>query len=139
MRVGRVLYVGISSRTSEEGVAQLAALVKPWNHDVVPVRVRGCLHLKTACSQIGGHTLLVNRAWFDLEVFRGFKIIDVDSVEPWAANVLRVGETIVAASSFPKTNETLRRAGFQVEAIDVSELMKAEAGLTCMSLIFENA
>lgn len=137
MRVGKTLYVGISSRTNQAGAEQLAALLGPFGYRVVPAGVRGCLHLKTACSWLGERTLLANREWFDPSAFPDFEIISVASGEPWAANVLRVGKTIIIPSAFPRTGEALARLGFQVRPFDVTELMKAEAGLTCMSIIFE--
>lgn len=138
IRIGKTLYVGISSRTDEAGAEQLAALLRPFDYRVAPADVDGCLHLKTACSYLGGRTLLANRSWVDLAPFRDFKIIGVADGEPWAANVLRIGETVVISASFAKTGEILRGTGFEVRPIAVSELMKAEAGLTCMSLIFKS-
>ena len=35
----------------------------------------------------------------------------------------------------PRTAEALRDRGFHVVEVDVSELQKAESGVTCMSLI----
>ena len=37
----------------------------------------------------------------------------------------------------PRTADELRGRGFPVVEVDVSELQKAEAGVTCMSLIDE--
>jgi dimethylargininase len=45
-------------------------------------------------------------------------------------------EAVCIPASFPETAHALDRAGRHVLAIDVSELQKAEAGVTCMSLIF---
>jgi dimethylargininase len=39
---------------------------------------------------------------------------------------------------FARTVERLKELGFAIETIDISELLKAEAGLTCSSIIFEN-
>ena len=50
--------------------------------------------------------------------------------------MLAIGDTIIIPASFPETARILERAGWQVLPIDVSELQKAEAGVTCMSLIF---
>jgi dimethylargininase len=93
--------------------------------------------LKTAVCSLGDATLLANREWFEADLFRNFEIIDVPPDEPCAANVLRIGETVLIPSSFPKTRERLEHSGFKVLQIDISELQKAEAGLTCSSLIFE--
>jgi dimethylargininase len=48
-----------------------------------------------------------------------------------------VGERVIYPSAYPRTAERLRAVGFDIEEIDVSELEKAEAGLTCMSLVSE--
>jgi dimethylargininase len=56
--------------------------------------------------------------------------------EPAAADVLAIGDTVIIPASFPKTVRILEDAGWHVLPLDVSELQKAEAGVTCMSLIF---
>jgi dimethylargininase len=137
LRIGERLFVGLSSRTNEAGVRRLAAVLAPYGYEVFPVCVTGCLHLKSAVTFIGRNTLLANRAWFDAAPFRGYEWIEVDSDEPHAANALAIGETVVFAASFPKTRARLEARGFRVEPLDISELQKAEAGLTCSSLLFE--
>ena len=137
MRVGKTLYVGLSRRTNREGISQLAAIVEPYGYRVVAVEVRGCLHLKSACCFAGDGTILANRGWIDAGHFAEFKILDLPSEESRGANVLRVGETVIVPAAFPKTAETLDRAGFKTLLIDTSELLKAEAGVTCMSLLFD--
>ncbi|MBD2092119.1 hypothetical protein H6F67_19915 [Microcoleus sp. FACHB-1515] len=49
---------------------------------------------------------------------------------------MRIGETILMQAGFPQTIEQVRSIGYSVEAVDISEFAKAEAGLTCLSLIF---
>jgi dimethylargininase len=137
MRIGKTLHTGVSRRSNRQGSNQLAELIEPYGYRVVPVAVSGCLHLKTAVCSLGDATLLANREWFEADLFRNFEIIDVPPDEPCAANVLRIGETVLIPSSFPKTRERLEHSGFKVLQIDISELQKAEAGLTCSSLIFE--
>ena len=61
----------------------------------------------------------------------------VDEHEPAAANCLRVADRLILPAGNPRTAERLRERGFQVVEVDVSELQKAEAGVTCMSLIDE--
>ena len=136
MRVGRSVFVGLSQRTNREGIAQLSEILRPYNYQVQPVEVRGCLHLKSACSYIGNDTVLVNRSLIDAEPLRRFELIDVPDEEPAAANALLVKEIVIMPASFPKTRALLERRGFRVRPIDLSELQKAEAGVTCTSLIF---
>jgi dimethylargininase len=99
--------------------------------------VTGCLHLKSAVTCLGRQTLLANRAWFDPAPFSGYDWIDVDPAEPHAANALALGNTIIFPSSFPRTRARVEAQGFDVTPLDISELQKAESGLTCSSLIFE--
>jgi dimethylargininase len=137
LRVGRKLFAGLSSRTNAEGIRQLAAILAPHNYEVVAVPVTGCLHLKSAVTHLGGNTLLANRAWFDSAPLAGFDWIEVDPVEPHAANALALSGTVIFPSSFPRTRTRIEARGFQVTPLDISELQKAESGLTCSSLIFE--
>jgi dimethylargininase len=106
MRIGRTLFVGVSHRSNRAGVGQLSAELAPFGYTVVPVEVRGALHLKTACCHIGD------------------------------GNVLAAGDSVIAPLGFPRTAEILAGIGKKVRLIDVSELMKAEAGVTCSSLLF---
>jgi dimethylargininase len=136
MRVGRTLYVGESGRTNAAGREQLRKILSPFDYEVRAVKVHGCLHLKTGCSYLGRGVMLANSAWVDAAQFVEFELLEVPQDEPWAANALVIGETVLLPEGFPQTRALIEQRGFQVETIDVSELMKAEAGLTCMSIIF---
>jgi dimethylargininase len=81
---------------------------------------------------------LVNRSWIDAKPLSEYEPIDVPEDEPAAANALLVNGVVIMPSSFPKTRALLERRGCQVRTIDVSELQKAEAGVTCTSLIFDD-
>jgi len=135
--VGRALYVGLSARTNRDGVAQLRAFLEPYGYTVHVVEFNGCLHLKSACTSVGRNTLLANRAWVDTAQFDGFEVIDVPPGETEAANALLIGDTVVLPASFPETRQRLRERGFRVRTVDVSELQKAEAGVTCCSILFD--
>jgi dimethylargininase len=136
--VGRVVFVGLSARTNREGFVQLSDILSAYNYQMHPVAVRGCLHLKSACSYIGDSTALVNRSWIDAEKLRGFELIDVPAEEPAGANALLINDVVLIPASFPKTRTLLEQRGFRVQTIDLSELQKAEAGVTCTSLIFND-
>ena len=82
-------------------------------------------------------TLLINPAWVDPANFPGMKFIEVDPAEPYAANALMVGETILYQPAYPKTALRLEATGIQPLLVDQSELAKAEGALTCCSLIFK--
>ena len=133
MQAGKTLFVGVTGRSSAAGIGQLAAAVEPFGYRVRPVVVRGCLHLKSACSYIGD-AVLVHRPWVDEAALAGMRLIDVP--EKCGANVLAIGETVLVPAAAPRTAELLRGLGRQVRLLDNSELMKAEGALTCCSLIF---
>jgi dimethylargininase len=137
VRMGKTLYVGLSRRTNAAGVSQLAAIVAPYGYRAMPVQVTGCLHLKSACCAVSDDTVLANRALFDASVLH-CKMIDVPAQEPGAADVLRIGDSVLIPASFPRTARLLEQSGFTVQPLDVSELQKAEAGVTCMSLVFDD-
>ncbi|WP_205480417.1 dimethylarginine dimethylaminohydrolase family protein [Sphingomonas arenae] len=142
LRIGRTIYVGQSSRTDCAGAVALANIAARLGYEVVPVPLDACLHLKTAATYAGfdgagREVVLLNRDWIDPAVFGGLEIVAASPREPFAANALRVGGKLVVAAGYPETSERLRACGFELDEIDVSELEKAEAGLTCMSLIAE--
>jgi dimethylargininase len=139
LRVGRKLYVGLSPRTNLAGVAALSELIAPHGYEVCTVALRGCLHLKSGCTAIGDETILANPGWIDASVFRAYDVIAVHAAEPWAANTLRVGATVCVGAAFPRTAEMLAGRGYEVRMVDVSEFAKAEGGLTCMSLLFQQS
>ncbi len=137
LRIDRDLHVGLSNRTDQAGIEELALILRPYGYRVHPVELRNCLHLKSAVSNIGDDTLLINRDWVDPAYFPGHRRIDVAPDEPSAANALRVNDTVIMPSAFPQTANKLRAAGFQVRELDLSELLKAESGVTCSSLLFQ--
>jgi dimethylargininase len=137
MRIGRDVYVGVSGRTNEEGLRQLASLIGPYDYRVHPIETRGCLHLKSAVTAAGGDLVVVNPEWVDVRQFAGLKQIEVDRNEPFAANVVHVNGVVLCAAEAPRTQARLEFHGLQVRIVDMSELAKAEGALTCCSLLIE--
>ncbi|MCP3915200.1 MAG: dimethylargininase [bacterium] len=136
LTIDDVLYVGLSERTTHGGMKALAHTLLGYRYRIKALYVRGCLHLKTACTHLGGETLLVNPDWFDRDRLSEFEMVPVEEREPFGANALRVGETLVCSSAYPRTIERIQARGFDVRVVDVSEFHKAEAGLTCLCLLF---
>jgi len=135
--VGRKLLVGLSTRTTRAGVNALEAVVRRYGYEIVLVPVRGCLHLKTACTVLPDQSLLVNPAWFDVRVVRGFECVPVPESEPWAANVALVGGGVCVAADHVETVGVIRERGCEVCTVDLSEFAKAEGGVTCLSILLQ--
>jgi len=136
--VGKQVFVGLTPRTNQAGVDSLRTVLEPFGYQISSVAVRDCLHLKSACTAINNHTLLVNPHWIELKPFRDFRIITVPEQEPWAANSLHINHTTYLHAGFSKMVTLLRSLGFSVKTINISELLKAEAGLTCSSIRFKH-
>jgi dimethylargininase len=128
LRIADRVFAGLSSRTNREGIRQLGL-------NVQPIEVRGALHLKSAVTQIGENTVLINRDW--VGGFDDYEQIEVHPDEPFAANALRVGDALIYSTSFPRTLERLKN--YDVRTVDASELAKAEGGVTCCSVILSRA
>jgi dimethylargininase len=137
LRLGRKLYVGLTTRSNAEGISQLATIVTPFGYEVIGVPVTGCLHLKSAVTSLGENTLLANRAWFESSLIKDHEWVDVDPAEPHAGNALTIAGTVVFPASFPRTRARIEARSFHVAPLDISELQKAESGLTCSSLLFD--
>lgn len=137
LHIGGKLFVGLTRRSNAEGIRQLTAILAEHHYEVIAVPASGCLHLKSAVTSLGRNTLLANRAWFDATSFSRYEWIDVDPAEPHAANALAIGDTVIFPASFPLTRRRIEARGFHVTPLDISELQKAESGLTCSSLIFQ--
>ena len=137
LAVGRTIYVGLSSRTNHNGLAQLETLLREWGYEVIPVPVTGCLHLKSAVTQVADNLLLINAHWVRPECFASIDIMTVAPSEPAGANALRIGTAVIYPSHHPETAERLDRAGVRVVPVPCTELAKAEGGVTCCSVVFE--
>jgi dimethylargininase len=139
LRIGRTLHVGLSSRTNAEGIRQLREIVSLVGYTVSVVNVGQCLHLKTGATSPAEGMLIANARWIDLTLFRHLEILSVPDAEPWGANTLAVNGTVLVARTAPRTADLLESKGLKVQRLDISELQKAEAGLTCLSVLLRLA
>jgi dimethylargininase len=106
---------------------------------VIPIPVKGALHLKSVCTALDDHTVLTDSRYFDKDEFSEYKLIEVPADESMAANLLRINRGVCMHAGFQRTIDLLRAKGFDIRTVDISEFLKAEAGLTCMSIPFYTA
>jgi len=135
--LGKKVFIGLSTRSYQAAVDQLNTLLAEYGYSVAGVPLHDCLHLKSAVSRVHDNTLLINKSWLNPHQFEGYRLIEVHPEEPFAANCLPVGNSIIFPASFPKTCARLEAAGYQLVKVDVSELAKAEGAVTCCSLIID--
>lgn len=133
LQVGATLFVGDSTRTCSQGADQLEDLVAPTGRSVVRVPVRHVLHLKSAATALPDGTIVALPGSVPHAAFAGHDVID--ALEPTGADVLLVGDTVVISATAPRTAERIAARGFEVRSVEVDELEKAEAGVTCMSVL----
>jgi len=135
LRVDNVIFAGLSTRSNQSGIDQLSQIVKDYGYSVRTIETNKCLHLKSAVSEVASGTLLINPDWISGAAFRNYELINIDPEEAHAANALRVEQSVIYPSSFPRTLDKLAMRDINVIPVDLSELQKAEGAVTCCSLI----
>jgi dimethylargininase len=131
-----VVFVGLSKRTNRDGFLQMESLLRESHRRVVPVPLAKTLHLKTACNYLGKGFMVVNSFDFDPALLTGFNIIQPHASEAAKLSILAVGESVLLPDDCPKTRQIFERKGWHTIVLDLSEIRKAQAGLTCMSVLF---
>jgi dimethylargininase len=131
----RHVFVGHSSRTNDDGIKQLASFAATTGRITIATTVNQCLHLKSAITSLPDGTLQAVRGWVDPSVFTAAGYAVRFTHEVSGGDVLCLGQTVVLPGDAPDTASALRRNGFFVETVEVGELQKIEAGVTCMSVL----
>lgn len=128
------ILVGLSTRTDAAGIEALGRISRRPVHGV---RVHGALHLKTVLSWLGGDQVLADPRALDLGAvgMAGLEVVEADPDEPAGPNVLKVAEELVVSEAAPRTVERLGALDLSLHPVDIGEFHKAEAGLTCLSLL----
>ncbi|SEF70146.1 dimethylargininase [Nonomuraea solani] len=127
LQSGPTVYVGRSARTNPEGITQLTALLP--ERQVVPVDMRGVLHLKSAVTALPDGTLIGDPRHVDLPGLL------VPEEEAGAHVVPLGGDRVLLAASAPATAAMLERRGFATIKVDISEYEKLEGCVTCLSVL----
>lgn len=135
--IGKVIYAGRSSRSNLEGIEQLRSYISPYGYTIEILPIENSLHLKSAVTRVAENTLLINPDWIDASAFEHFELIEIDREEPFGANALLVNNCVLYPQAYHKTLKRLEGYSLEVVLVDVSELAKAEGGVTCCSLIFQ--
>ena len=139
LTIAREVFVGLSTRTNPAAHGALARLLEPFGYVVRSVPVTGSLHLKTAVTAPREDLIVANTAWVDPAAFGPRRLVEVHPEEPFAGNMLRIGERLFGQSCHPRTTARLEKAGMTVIPLDISEFAKVEAGLTCLSVVIPPA
>ncbi len=130
--LGQRIFVGLSQRTNREAVAQLAEILRGFGYEVIPVPIRGALHLKTVVTAAADDLIVIDSKALDPAIFQT-RFVDVAAE---AANMLRLHDVVLCPPPAAPFIARLKAEGLSTQIVDNSELAKAEGGLTCCSLLF---
>ena len=131
----RVL-VGISQRTSMAGCEALKAALQSAQPDirVDAVPMRGMLHLKSGLTEIAPGVLFhcpLLEIDYDLSWARA---ISLPLEEAHAADAMPLNDALVIAAGCPTALAAANAVCKRVIPLDMSEFVKMDGGLTCLSL-----
>jgi dimethylargininase len=131
---GRVAFVGLSARTNESGVRQLARLLSKMDFEVRSLRLPASrFHIGGEMSLAGPKTVLCYGGFFPSRFFDGFEMIEIPDSGTASPNMIALGKR---AAIVEKKNsiaaKALRAAGFFVHSLDLSEFVKGRGGPSCL-------
>jgi dimethylargininase len=136
LKIGKIFFIGNSARTNEEGIRQVASVIKHKGYQVIPVKIWNTLHLKSVCTYLGNGCIILAEGYLDEKVFSEYDKIIVPKEEEYSANCLVVNGSVLIPKGFPKTKKLIENKGFPIIELEMSEIEKAEGALTCLSVIF---
>lgn len=137
LKIGRTAYVGLTTRTDAEGVAQLAVFLDPRGWRVVAVPVNKVLHLKSGVTALPdgtvvGYPPLVD----DPAAYPHFLSVP----EEHGTAVVDLGlspdrrRSILMSADAPRTAELYAARGLAVVTVPITEFEKLEGCVTCLSV-----
>jgi dimethylargininase len=131
--------IGVSHRTSEQGAHELAALLGEEGHTCTFVDIRtveGILHLKSGIAYVGDGRMVAIPSLSHHPALQNYEVIFVEPSEAYAANCIRVNDHLIVAAGHPLLESSLRRLGYVLIPLEMSEFQKMDGGLSCLSLRF---
>ncbi|RNB91443.1 N(G),N(G)-dimethylarginine dimethylaminohydrolase [Brevibacillus fluminis] len=136
MQADNRFYVGLSTRTNEEGAKQFKAIVEKYGYTAEIVPMKEFFHLKTGLAYLGNNDLVVAGEFVDHPTFAEFNQIVVDADEEYSANCIRMNDYVIIPKGFEKSKKRIVDAGYKVIELEMSEFRKQDGGLSCLSLRF---
>jgi dimethylargininase len=138
-QVGEHFLIGISGRTNEAGAAQMTRILMRHGYTASTVDIRGhreLLHLKSGIAYLGDERLVISPNFPQIDALAGYTRLKVEAAETYAANCLRVNDTVLLPAGNPRVTSHLRDLGYSVRLLDMSEFQKMDGGLSCLSIRF---
>ena len=114
-------------------------MVAPYGYTVTAVPTPGALHMKSVCTAANDRTVVADPTRMDVSVFANYDVVEISPEEWMGGDLLPINGTVCMIEGFPTLKSALEGRGLNVRTLNMSEFMKAEAGLTCLSLLFEES
>ncbi len=139
LQMGGTVFVGRSSRTDDGGIDAVRAAAALAGLAVVAVPVSGVLHLKSAVVGVGDGVVLGRSDAVDRRLFDPLSWVEMPKAEWGRASALDLEDgTVVVPAGCPETAAVVAAAtGARPVEVPMSEFAKADGGLTCLSLRWE--
>ncbi|HLD35256.1 MAG TPA: arginine deiminase family protein [Planctomycetota bacterium] len=146
LKIGKKIYIGLSERTNLSAIRQVKAIAAEHEYEVIPVRVKGMIHLKTGCTYLspegeprpnggGNNYVTLIKGKLDEKPFSDYKKIIIPKEEAYSANCLAINGRVLIPKGYSKTKVLIKHAGFKVRELDMSEFRAGGGSLTCLSII----
>lgn len=132
LKIGSTVYVGASSRTNADGIAQLTAVLAPRGWRVVAVPVERVLHLKSGVTALPDGTVVGFEPLVDDPT--AFPAFEGVPEEHGTAVVVLGTDEVLMSSDAPETAARYEARGLRVIATPITEFEKLEGCVTCLSV-----
>ncbi|WP_058234233.1 dimethylargininase [Devriesea agamarum] len=132
LKYGGTVWVGHGGRTNDEGIRQLRELLADQGANVVAVPLTKVLHLKSAVTALPDGTVIGYEPLVDdPSVWDNFMAVPEES---GSHVVVLDAHTVLMSADAPETARKFRGLGLNVIDVDISEFIKLEGCVTCLSV-----
>ena len=135
------IYIGLSDRTNREAIEHLQNLLKK-QFDIIPIDFQSkYLHLDCVFNIVSPELAIIYPGALkpeQIELFKSrYEVIEVSEEEQFTlgTNVLSIGyNKIISLPINKKVNEELRKRGFEIIEVDITEIIKSGGSFRCCTL-----
>ena len=135
LNINNHFIIGLSNRTNKLGAEILSNILISLGATVEVCQTpKDILHFKSECSLLDDDIILVSNRMSKLDYLKkNYNLIELPLGEENAANCIRINNKLIIPDGFNQTEEILSKS-FNIIKINVDEISKVDAGLSCMSL-----
>lgn len=134
------IYIGLSDRTNQKAIDHLKELLTSFEVKTIPF-TKTYLHLDCVFNVVSPDVALIYPEALtkeDIELFESrYELIEVSKEEQFTlgTNVLSIGnKRIISLPVNRNVNEQLRKRGFEVIEVDITEIIKSGGSFRCCTL-----